>query len=61
MAAEVHAIAAVLDGLRDAAHLRVGLVHQRPQAGAALQLERGGQPGRAGADDDDVVCLRRGQ
>ena len=52
MAAEVHAVAAIVDRLRDATDLRVRLEHDGPHVGAPQQLQCGGEAGGSGADDD---------
>ena len=51
MAADVHAIAVVADGARDAADALGRLEDDRTDIGAAEQFEGSGQAGWAGADN----------
>ena len=50
--AEIHAIAAVIDGLGNSAHLSIGFEHDGRDIGAPQELERRRQSGRSGAGDD---------
>ena len=60
VAADVEAPAVALDGAADAADDGVGLEDRRRDAVAGDQLVGRGQPGRPGADDDDVGFRRGG-
>src|SRR5581483_5186241 len=59
VAADVDAIAAILDRARDAAHLAAHLEHDRRDVGALEQLVRGRETGRAGADDHRALGHQR--
>ena len=58
MAAEVHAIPAVVDGLGYTADLGFRFEHDRRDVRASQHLERSGQPGWSGARNDCDVFLR---
>ena len=51
MAADVDAVALVLDGAGDAAHARAFLQHQRDDVGVGGELVGGGKAGGPGADN----------
>jgi hypothetical protein len=52
MSAQIHPIAAVLNGLGDATHLGVRLDHDRADISAFQQFHSGGQPGWPRTDYD---------
>ncbi|EXI92193.1 MAG: hypothetical protein AW12_00772 [Candidatus Accumulibacter sp. BA-94] len=51
MAADIHAVALVLDGTRNAAHLIACLEDDRRHPSVADQFQRGRQAGGPGTDD----------
>src|SRR5439155_25034695 len=57
VAADVEAVAVVLDRARDPAHVVVVLLQHRGGQAAARQLVSGGQPGRSATQDHDLVAV----
>src|SRR5271156_647724 len=60
MAADVHSISLVLNGAGDSADAVCGFENDGTNVAAAQKLERGGEPGRTGADDHSgLACGHR--